>query len=227
MQNRSSSTGRTGSRRFANLFLLCALFLAIASLTAEAQSGRRPPKQPTSPDPKPQSQPEPPIQAPTPAQTFPRLPILVVKNLPNVGTSSIYSNIALDGCLEELKQSPSVEVSSSKDKTRKEASDYAKASNDTYVALIQLEQERVDTEHPSVMVTGGDPRTLVVSYILFTPGTGKIKTSGRIYQGTTRGGVGQPVPNTRGIVDYELRRCGRDAADRILDVLNLPRPQRR
>jgi hypothetical protein len=225
MHDQSSSGLSTGSRRFANLFL-CALLLVTATSAVQAQSGRRPPKQPTSPDPKPQSQPEPPVQSPTPVQAFPRLPILVVKNLPNVGTSSIYSNIALDGCLEELKQSPSVEVSSSKDKTRKEASDYAKASNNTWVVLIQLEQDVVDTEHPSVMVTGGDPRTLFVSYIVFTPGTGKVKTSGRIYQGSTRGGVGQPVPNTRGIVDYELRRCGRDAADRILDALNLPRPQR-
>ncbi|MEK6300373.1 MAG: hypothetical protein AABO41_06595 [Acidobacteriota bacterium] len=150
-----------------------------------------------------------------------------MKNLPNIGISSIYSNIALDGCLEELKQSPSVEVSSGKDKTRKEASDYAKASKDTYVLLIQLEQEMNPRGDAGVLATGGDPRTLVVSYLLFTPGTGKIKTSGRIYQGTTRGGVGQPVPNTRGIVDYELRRCGRDAADRVLDVLNLARPQRR
>jgi len=92
--------------------------------------------------------------------------------------------------------------------------------------LIQLEQE-IASGSAGVLATGGDPRTLIVSYLVFTPGTGKIKTSGRIYQGTTRVGVGQPVPSTRGIVDYELRRCGRDAADRVLDVLDLPRPQRR
>jgi len=143
----------------------------------------------------------------------------------SVGMSTIYSNAALDGCLEELKQSSSVEVSSGKDKTQKEASEYAKASKDTYVMLIQLEQE-IDKGTAAVLATGGDPRTLVVSYIVFTPGTGKVKTFGRIYQGTTRGGVGQPVPSTKGIIEYELRRCGRDAADRVLDVLNLPRPKR-
>ena len=226
MHNQLSPTLKTWCRRFAAV-LFCSMLFMTAVSVVPAQSGRRPPKQPTSSDPIPSAQPEPPIQSPTRDQSFPRLPILVVKFLPNVGTSSIYSNIALDGCLEELKRSPAVEVSSSKDKSRKEASDFAKASNDTYVVLIQLEQEIVDTEHQSVMVTGGDPRTLVVSFVMFAPGTGKVKTSGRVYQGTTRGGVGQPVPGTRGIVDYELRRCGRDAADRILDVLNLPRPQRR
>ena len=223
MRERASSQRTSRALRFATC-LMSVLFLVTASASIYAQSGRRPPKQPSTTDTKPP--PEPPAQTPSSTATTPRLPILAVKNMISIGMSTIWSNIALDGCLEELKQSPTVDVSSGKDKTRKEASDYAKASKDTYVLLIQLEQE-MDKGTAGVLANGGDPRTLVVSYVLFTPGTGKVKTSGRIYQGTTRGGVGQPVPSTRGISDYELRRCGRDAADRVLDVLNLSRPQRR
>lgn len=208
------------ARRFSAL-VLSVFILVSAGASVQAQSGRRPPKQPSTADPKPPPQPEPLVQ-PSRTEKTPRLPILAVKDMHNVGISSIYSSIALDGCLEELKLSPAVEVSSGKDKTRKEASDYAKASN-IYVVLIQLEQEisgRSDA-------TGGDPRTLFVSYLLFTPGTGKLKTSGRIYQGAGRVSIGAPVPNTRAIVDYELKRCGRDAADRVLSALDLARPQRR
>lgn len=141
-----------------------------------------------------------------------------------MGVSSIYTNIALNGCIEELKRSPSVEVSASdKDKSRKDASDYAKASKDTYVVLIQLDQE-VDNGSANVLVTGGNPRTLVVNYVVFTPGTGKVKTSGRAYQGTNGG---PRLPNSQAAAEYELRRCGHDVADRVLASLDMARPPRR
>jgi len=223
----SLSTSRPRPRQFRLLsLLLFGLVLVAVSSSALAQSGRRVPKQPTSPDPKPPAQTEPPIQPSAPTEAGPRLPILVVKNLPTVGSSSIYTNIALNGCLEELKRSLAVQVSSSTDKNRKEASDYAKASNDTYVVLIQLEQDVADTERPDVSIIGGNPASLVVTFDLFTPGTGKVKTHGRIYQVRNRGPVGVPVPQTTASVDYELRRCGQEVAGRVLDSLNIARPQR-
>ena len=225
MHSLSTSGPRPRQCRLLSL-LLFGVVLVAASSSALAQSGRRVPKQPTSPDPKPPAQTEPPIQPSAPTEAGPRLPILVVKNLPTVGSSSIYTNIALDGCLEELKRSLAVQVSSTTDKNRKEASDYAKASKDTYVVLIQLEQDVAGTERPNVSITGGNPTSLVVSFVVFTPGTGKVKTSGRIYQGRSRGPVGVPVPQTTASVDYELRRCGQEAAGRVLDSLNIARPQR-
>jgi hypothetical protein len=198
---------------------LCALLAA--SFIAHAQSGRRVPKQPSSPDPKPPEQTEPAVQSSTPAA--PLLPILVVKNLPTASSSSLLANIALEGCIEELKQSPAVRVSSGKDKNRKEASDYAKASTDTYVVLIQLESDLVDRGS----LIEADPRTLSLTYIVFTPGTGKIKTQGRVFQGQRVGPLSLPAPNSTGSYDYELRRCGREAANRVLDALSLAQPQRR
>jgi len=200
-------------------FLLFALLLVTAASFAQAQSGRRIPKQPSSTERDPPSQPEPPVQQPTPKESAPRLPILAVKNLQTVG-SSIFTDIALGGCLEELKQSTAVEVSSGKDKNRKEASDYAKASKDTYVVLIQLESDTFGT-------MGGNPRYFYVSYVAFAPGTGKVKTQGHIYQGQSRGPVGVPNPGSTASIEYELRRCGREAADRVLDALNIAPPRRR
>jgi hypothetical protein len=212
MQNAACSVLRAGLRRPVSLLLFAMLLVGAASL-AQAQSGRRIPKQPGSTDRNPPSQPEPPIHESTPKETA--LPILAVKNLQTVGSSSIFTDIALGGCLEELKQSTAVEVSSGKDKNRKEASDYAKASKGTYVVLIQLESDTFDT-------MGGNPRSFYVSYVVFAPGTGKVKTQGHIYQGQRRG----PIPDSTASVEYELRRCGREAADRVLDALNLARPQR-
>ena len=214
------SVSRAGLRRSVSL-LLFALLLVTAASFAQAQSGRRIPKQPDSTERNPPSQPEPPTQ-PSPRETAPQLSILAVKNLQTVGSSSIFTDIALGGCLEELKQSTAVQVSSGKDKNRKEASDYAKASKDTYVVLIQLESDTADTEHPSVSVLGGNPRSLYVSYVAFAPGTGKIRTQGHIYQGQRHG----PIPDSTASAEYELRRCGREAADRVLEALNLARPQR-
>jgi hypothetical protein len=141
MHNAACSVLRAVLRRSVS-FLLFYLLLVTAASFAQAQSGRRIPKQPGSTERNSPSQPEPPVQQPTPTQTAPRLPILAVKNLQTIGGSSIFADIALEGCLEELKQSAAVQVSSGKDKNRKEASDYAKASKETYVVLIQLESSR-------------------------------------------------------------------------------------
>ena len=225
MHNAACSVLRAGLRRSVSLLLFALLLVAVASL-AQAQSGRRIPKQPGSTERNSPSQPEPTVQQPTPKEKASLIPILAVKNLQTVGSSSIFTDIALGGCLEELKESTAVEVSSGKDKNRKEASDYAKASKDTYVVLIQLEQDTADTEHPSVSVLGGNPRSLYVSYVAFAPGTGKVKTQGHIYQGQSRGPVGVPTSGSTGSIEYELRRCGREAADRVLEALNLSRPRR-
>jgi hypothetical protein len=87
------------------------------------------------------------------------------------------------------------------------------------VVLIQLESDTFDT-------MGGNPRSFYVSYVVFAPGTGKVKTQGHIYQGQSRGPVGVPIPRSTASIEYELRRCGREAADRVLDALNIAQPRR-
>src|SRR5206468_538044 len=99
---------------------------------SQAQSGRRPPKQPKSPDPFPTKQEEPPVK-PSEQNSIPQIPVKVVWYLQNVGISSYYPRIVEEGCLEQLSRAGAVKASAARDLNRKQASDIAKASTDTYV----------------------------------------------------------------------------------------------
>jgi hypothetical protein len=56
---------------------------------------------------------------------------------------------------------------------------------------------------------------------LYTPVTGKTKTSGHVYQ--RQSAIGS-IPQGNMTAEYALRRAGRELADRILGTLNLPLP---
>jgi hypothetical protein len=204
------------------IMTICALLVSVAAGLVEGQSGRRIPKKPESPDPRPPAQSEPPIITSEPKAEKPRIPILVVKNLPFMNSSDIASNIVMDGFMERMQASNAVKVRPGKDMNRKEASDIAKASADTYVVLIQLDADTANSARDGVGYV--DPSTLYVDYVLFTPGTGKTKTSGHVYQ--RRGAIGGtplpvPTPRTAGGTEYTLRNAGRETADRVLDALGL------
>jgi hypothetical protein len=210
--------------RIASLFL-CALFLLGVVAIAEGQSGRRVPKRSTAPDPLPPAQSEPPITPPSPQNEKLATPILLAMYRPDVGSSSIYARVVIDGFMERTQKTAGVKVRTGKEMNRKEAIDAAKASKDTYVVWFQLQQDRVDNEHPSTSVIGGDPFTLYVDYYIYEPGTGKTRASGHVYQRTNRGvgGAPWPVPNSRstGAAEYSLRYAGVEFAERVLDTLNL------
>jgi hypothetical protein len=61
---------------------------------------------------------------------------------------------------------------------------------------------------------------LLVSYLIFSPGTGKIKTSGRIYVRSSRNILGGRLPTSRA-GDAQLYQAGRETADRVISALNL------
>jgi predicted transcriptional regulator len=205
------------------IMTFCALFVVVAASLVEGQSGRRVPKKPESPDPRPPAQSEPPITPSEPKEEKPRTPILVVKNLPYMNSSNIVSSIVMEGFIERMQQSNAVKVRpAGKDMNRKEASDIAKASADTYVVLIQLDVDPIYSSREGVGYV--DPSTLYVDYVVFTPGTGKTKSSGHVYQ--RRGAIGGsplpvPTPRTAGGTEYTLRNAGRETADRVLDALGL------
>ena len=73
---------------------------------------------------------------------------------------------------------------------------------------------------------GVPPQYLYVRYELYTPGTGKTKSSGNVYQRGARGPGGMPVPLPRsnGSAEYLLRNCGREMADRVMDAISVARP---
>jgi hypothetical protein len=203
------------------VLVFCAVFVLTAASLVDAQSGRRIPKKSTLPDPLPPAQSEPPIKLPEQKDVKPQTPVLVVKFLPYMNTSGMVGNIVMDGFMERMQASNQVKVRPGKDMNRKEASDYAKSSPDTYVVLLQLE---VDSAYSRDTVGYVDPYSLYVNYIIYTPGTGKSKANGNVYQ--RRGAIGGlplpgPTQRTGTAAEYSLRYAGREAADRVLSALGL------
>lgn len=204
--------------------VFCALLVLTAASFVEGQSGRRIPKKPSSPDPAPSAQPEQPIESPQPKETKPQTPVFVASYLAYINTSNIYTNAVMDGCLNRLYESPMIKVRRGKEMNRKEASDYAKASEDTYVVWIQLEVDAASSDRSGVGPV--NPYSLYVDYVVFAPKTGKSKSAGRVYQRDRRLG-GSPLPRTTGVAEYSLRDAGIETADRVLDTLGFALPPRR
>jgi hypothetical protein len=202
-------------------FLSLVLLLVTAFGTA-AQSGRKPPKLPKSPDPLPSKQEDPPITTSSEKNSTPKIPVKVLWDLYAIASSSIYSRSVLETCLDELSKSGSVNASTTaKEQNRKQAIDMAKASADTYVVWFQLEPDPTYNDRSGI---GSIPaQYLVVSFYVFTPTTGKTKTSGRVYQRSVGPG-GLPVPGTGTNGYYSLEYAGREMADRVLATLGLGRP---
>jgi hypothetical protein len=209
------------SPRGAAVLLGFLLLLSVASVS-QAQSGRHPPKQPKSPDPFPSKQEDPPIAPPSDQKSIPKIPVKVVWDLYAIASSSIYSRDVLAACLGELSRSGSIAASATaKEQNRKQAIDMAKASTDTYVVWFQLEPDPAYNDRSGIGSI--PPQYLIVSFYVFTPTTGKTKTSGRVYQRSVGPG-GLPVPGTGTNGYYSLEYAGREMADRVLDALGLGRP---
>lgn len=210
-------------RRVAALFL-SVLFLLTISSNSQAQSGRRPPKKPESPDPLPPKQEEPPVKPSSDENSKSQIPVKVVWYLGMVSGSAFYTRTVEEGCLERLSRSGSVKATPTEDVNRKQASDMAKASTDTYVLWFELQVDPAYGDHSGM--GNIPPQYLQVRYEVFTPGTGKTKTTGNVYQRShAPGGLPLPLPRTTGSAAYSLKYAGQEMADRLLDTLGLPRPK--
>lgn len=204
----------------------CASLLLSGASVSRAQSGRKPPKAPTAPDPLPPKQEEPPIKPSSDQDKKNKIPVKVVWHLQTVNLSTMYPRIVQDGCLDRLSQSGSVQPGAAEDLNRKQAIDIAKGSTDTYVLWFELEIDVADIDRAGI--GGVPPQYLYVRYELYTPGTGKTKSSGNVYQrGRGPGGIPVPLPRTNGSAEYLLRTCGREMADRVMDAISVARPPER
>jgi hypothetical protein len=221
MQHRSYVRRVHNLARIGVLLLSFLLLLSVPSIS-QAQSGRRPPKKPESPDPLPPKQEEP-AKPSSDDKSKSQIPVRVVWYLGMISSSTIYTRTVEEGCLERLSQSGSVKAAPAEDVNRKQASDMAKASTDTYVLWFELQ---VDSAYNDRSGMGNiPPQYLQVRYEVFIPTTGKTKTSGNIYQRSRGpGGLPLPLPGTTASAAYSLRYAGREMADRLLDTLGLPRP---
>jgi len=217
---------RCSTPSIAAAILVCVLLLLSAAPISQAQSGRRPPKRPTSPDPLPPKAEEPPIKPSSDQNSGPKIPVKVVWHLANFSGSTIYTRTVQDACLERLSRSGSIKVSAAADEmNRKQAIDMAKASADTYVLWFELEVDSAYNDRSGIGSV--PPQYLTVRFEVYTPATGKTKTSGHIYQRPQGpGGLPLPGPGTSGSAIYSLGYSGREMADRVLDTLGVARPQR-
>ena len=215
---------RNSAPSIAASFVVIVLLLS-AFQVSQAQSGRRPPKRPTSPDPLPPKQEEPPIKPSSEQNQAPKIPVKVVWGQTFIGSSSIYSRTVQEGCLERLSQSGSVRATTAMDEmNRKEASDMAKASSDTYVLWFELELDSAYRDRGGM--GNVPPQYLTVRFEVYTPTTGKTKTGGHIYQRPQGpAGIPLPGPRTSGSAMYTLGYAGREMADRVLDTLGVARPR--
>lgn len=217
-------TKRSAPNRAVTL-LICALFILNAAIVAEAQSGRRIPKRPSTSDPMPPKESEPPIvlQPEEKKSDKPAVPILLAKHLEDIIYSSdYYLNDVMSGFLERMSKIKNVKVEpSGSDTNRKQASDAAKASPDRYVVWFRLVSDQMSAGPQSDYAYAA---YLYVDYVIFMPGTGKTKTSGHVYQRSRGvGPVNVPVPG-RSSVEYALRYAGMELADRVLSTLDLDSP---
>jgi hypothetical protein len=203
---------------------MCCLLLFVSAPISVAQSGRRPPKPPAAPDPLPPKQEEPPIKPSSEQNSKSGIPVTVSWHLGSISTSTIYTRMVEEGCLERLSQAHSVKASAAEEMNRKQAIDMAKGSPDTYVLWFELEVDPGYAGHSGI--DNVPPQYLNVRFEVYTPGTGKTKTGGYVYQ-RSRGPGGLPLPIPGGSVgsaQYLLRNSGREMADRLLNALGLSRP---
>ena len=198
-----------------------ALLVAMCSLFAYGQSGRRQAKPPAV-APVPTPTPEP---TPEPKTKKDANQIAFLIGLGDRGTS--YSNYpytyveaAARGCAERLRKGSSASVDvSEREMTRGEAIAKAKSEQSAYVVLITLIQDSMSASSSSGNVE------IQVDYVVFAPGTAKVLTTGRTYENSSRRGP-LVVPRTPGSTssiyrEQSLQRAGEDAGERILKALHL------
>ena len=202
---------------FAVTLFVGALFILNA---AEGQSGRRIPKRPATSDPTPSKESDPPVTQPEEKKSDkPAIPVTITKHLNDIIYSSdTYLNIVMSGFLEGMSKAKNIKAEpTGGDTNRKQASDAAKASPERYVVWFQLVSDQMSSAPQSDYAYAS---YLYVDYVVFTPGTGKTKASGHVYQRSRGvGPVNMPVPG-RTTVEYNLRYVGMELADRVLGALD-------
>jgi hypothetical protein len=202
---------------------LCCLLIAAVSF---AQSGRRVPKRPETPLPPagegPSKSPE---EKKEPDK--PKLSVLVVRDISfDPGFGGAYGDIPARGCAERLRESLALEVILGREMNRKEASDHARDSENTYVVWMEVRSDDFRSDPNSL--GSFDPNRIYVNYVLYTPKTGKAKTQGRVFlsQAASAGdiGVGLPTPRNAGMVNFLLKKAGVVTAERVMNAMGVAAP---
>jgi len=135
------------------------------------------------------------------------------RDLSFVSIPTYFSEGALRACADRLDQGPSVDVDiAPRDVNRGEAVKRAKAEKEAYVVWLNLRADSMNAN------SGASYQDLYLEYVVFTPQTGKVATSGRTYQRSIGRVIGVPQTSSAA-VEYALKEAGRAAAERILDAM--------
>ena len=200
------------------LVLVLAVLIASTAVVA-AQSGRRGGVKSSAPANPPVSSP---AQEPSKPKTPARIQLLVAIDSPTGfdGVPLRSRDIVLEACMRRLAESNDVTPTPAiQPMTRSEGLKAAKAETVRYVVWLQVRNERADY--------GADVSTtnaqLYVTYMIYEPGTAKLKGSGRAQYGTKLGNVGVSGPSARNAVysDHVMKETARQAADKILDAFQI------
>ena len=199
------------------LLLMLAILFALATV-GTAQSGRRGGVKSGAPAPPPVASP---TQAPSKPKTPARIQLLVAIDRPDTfdGVPFRSQDIVLEECVRRLAESKEVTITPApQPMTRSDGLKAAKAETVRYVVWLQVRNEGADY--------GAEVSTqsaqLYVTFMIYEPGTAKLKGSGRAQYGTgSVGNVGVSGPRRSVFSDYEIKETARQAADKILDAFQI------
>jgi len=209
------SAGRELDWRRSIALVVCSLMLAIAP--ALGQSGRKQKKPTPEPPVQGVNQPQTSTEKTEPASETPAEKpkekgpaILVATEMADMAISSIFPDIAREGCMRELREGArGLEIRDARNQTRADAIKAAKEDDRTYVVWMQFELDRMGTS-----TTGFDLR-----YTIFEPKTGKVLGSGSGYPVSGSRMPVPPIGASRAEVQAEW--AGRDVAHQVLKRLHL------
>jgi hypothetical protein len=201
------------------LVLLLAVLVASTAVVA-AQSGRRGGAKSSAPATPPVASP---AAQPSKPKTSARIQLLVAIDSPSGfdGVPFRSQDIVLENCVRRLAESNGVMVTPApQPMTRSEGLKAAKAETVRYVVWLQVRNERADYGAD----VSAQSAQLYVTYMIYEPGTAKLKGSGRAqYSAGKVGNVGVSGPSARRAVysDYEIKETAKLAADKILDAFQI------
>jgi hypothetical protein len=130
--------------------------------------------------------------------------------MPDIGISNYYPDLALQGCLNELRAAVStLELRQATNQNRVDAINIAKNDDRTYVVWMQFEVDRMGTSR------GG----FELRYTIFEPKTAKVLGIGTGYPqqpSVNRAPIPVGTNNAAMLADW----AGRDVAHQVLKRLN-------
>jgi len=186
--------------------LTVAVVLVLSVLTVQAQSGRRQIKhEPAAPVPTPTPEPTP---TPKKEENKSELLFFIGADRSDSFASFPYSyyDAVVRGCADRLRSSSADIDVSDQSLTRGEAIKRAKADTKTYVVLLTVKLDAMARSYDD----------MVVEFVVFSPGTAKVATSGNSYLNSNRAGP-ISVPRGGSSVMYReqlLKLAGEDVGKR-------------